>query len=114
MLIAGREAHESPLLGVRGAFTGVVGDRVNYGRVRARRVDTTNLSNRYDHGHPEVLLLHMPRKESIVNASTAQAQQDSAAQGIDTYELPKSLVTRLARAAVSLVLWSVICTEQCV
>ncbi|KAF7792157.1 hypothetical protein EIP86_003187 [Pleurotus ostreatoroseus] len=42
----------------------------------------------------------MPRKESIVNASTAQAQQDSASMGIDAYELPKSVVTKLARSAL--------------
>ncbi|KAJ3534846.1 hypothetical protein NM688_g7069 [Phlebia brevispora] len=42
----------------------------------------------------------MPRKESIVNASTAQAQQESASMGIDAFELPKSVVTKLARAAL--------------
>ena len=44
----------------------------------------------------------MPRKETITNVSTAQAQQEAASDGIDAYELPKSLVTRLARSAVSM------------
>ena len=46
------------------------------------------------------ILLNMPRKDSLVNASNAQAQQDTAAMGIEAYELPKSVVTKLARSAV--------------
>ncbi|KIP02618.1 hypothetical protein PHLGIDRAFT_130649 [Phlebiopsis gigantea 11061_1 CR5-6] len=42
----------------------------------------------------------MPRKESNTGSSTAQAQQDAVSDGIDAYELPKSLVTRLARSAL--------------
>ena len=42
----------------------------------------------------------MPRKETVSGPSSAQAQQDAVSDGIDAYELPKSLVTRLARSAV--------------
>lgn len=43
----------------------------------------------------------MPRKDAGSGPSaTAQAQQDAASDGIDAYELPKSLVTKLARSAV--------------
>ncbi|PSR74550.1 hypothetical protein PHLCEN_2v9727 [Hermanssonia centrifuga] len=42
----------------------------------------------------------MPRKELNASSSTAQAQQVAASEGIDAYELPKSLVTRLARSAL--------------
>ncbi|KAH8105155.1 histone-fold-containing protein [Cristinia sonorae] len=44
----------------------------------------------------------MPRKESTISAaavSSAQAQQESASDGIEAFELPKSLVTRIARSA---------------
>lgn len=48
----------------------------------------------------------MPRKDAGSGPSvTAQAQQDAASDGIDAYELPKSLVTKLARSAV--------CTHLC-
>ena len=50
----------------------------------------------------------MPRKDSLVNASNAQAQQDTAAMGIEAYELPKSVVTKLARSAVRRFLKSVL------
>ncbi|KAI0084543.1 histone-fold-containing protein [Irpex rosettiformis] len=43
----------------------------------------------------------MPRKEAIaLSTNNAQAQQDAVSEGIDAYELPKSLVTRLARSAL--------------
>lgn len=42
----------------------------------------------------------MPRKDPNAGASTAKAQQEAASDGIDAYELPKSLVTKLARSAV--------------
>ena len=43
----------------------------------------------------------MPRKEATaLSTNNAQAQQDAVSEGIDAYELPKSLVTRLARSAV--------------
>ena len=42
----------------------------------------------------------MPRaKESTAGASTAQAQQDAVSEGIDNFELPRSLVMKLARAS---------------
>jgi DNA polymerase epsilon subunit 3 len=46
----------------------------------------------------------MPRaNQAAVAASSAQAQQDAMveAEGIDHYELPKALVTRIAKSAVS-------------
>ncbi|EKM51031.1 uncharacterized protein PHACADRAFT_262974 [Phanerochaete carnosa HHB-10118-sp] len=43
----------------------------------------------------------MPRKDMGSGPSvSAQAQQDAASDGIDAYELPKSLVTKLARSAI--------------
>ena len=42
----------------------------------------------------------MPRKESMNGPISAQAQQEAASDGIDSYELPKSLVTRIAKSAV--------------
>ncbi|KAI0804688.1 histone-fold-containing protein [Irpex lacteus] len=43
----------------------------------------------------------MPRKEALaLSTNNAQAQQDAVSEGIDAYELPKSLVTRLARSAL--------------
>ncbi|PIL34569.1 transcription factor [Ganoderma sinense ZZ0214-1] len=42
----------------------------------------------------------MPRaKESTAGASTAQAQQDAVSDGIDNFELPRSLIMKLARAS---------------
>ncbi|THH31279.1 hypothetical protein EUX98_g2914 [Antrodiella citrinella] len=47
----------------------------------------------------------MPRKEPTTAAAapstfpSAQAQQEFASDGLETYELPKSLVTRIARSA---------------
>ena len=45
----------------------------------------------------------MPRKESTgTNASaSAPVQRVATSDGIDNYELPKSLVTRLAKRSVS-------------
>lgn len=43
----------------------------------------------------------MPRKETVQPSATAQAQQEAAAEGIESYELPKTLVTRIAKSAVS-------------
>ncbi|KLO10366.1 histone-fold-containing protein [Schizopora paradoxa] len=43
----------------------------------------------------------MPRaKESLQAPATAQAQQDAVSDGIENYELPKSLVTRIAKSAI--------------
>jgi hypothetical protein len=50
----------------------------------------------------------MPRKDATaLSTSNAQAQQDAVSEGIDAYELPKSLVTRLARSAVRFALCSI-------
>lgn len=42
----------------------------------------------------------MPRGTSTAQPN-AQAQQDANSEGIDAYDLPRSLVTRIARSAVS-------------
>ena len=43
----------------------------------------------------------MPRKDSLpASASTAQAQQEAISDGIENYELPKTLVTRIAKSSV--------------
>ncbi|KAI5117581.1 hypothetical protein M0805_004576 [Coniferiporia weirii] len=42
----------------------------------------------------------MPRKESLTAPATAQTQQNAASDGIDNYELPKTLVTRIAKSAI--------------
>lgn len=39
---------------------------------------------------------------SGVGTANAQAQQDAVADGIENYELPRALVTRIAKSAVSL------------
>jgi len=41
----------------------------------------------------------MPRKESTTSHASAKAQQDAVSEGIDSFELPRSLVTRIARSA---------------
>jgi hypothetical protein len=45
--------------------------------------------------------LAMPRKESATGPISALAQQEQVSDGIENYELPKSLVTKIAKAAVS-------------
>ncbi|KZT38406.1 histone-fold-containing protein [Sistotremastrum suecicum HHB10207 ss-3] len=44
----------------------------------------------------------MPRKESTSapQPATAQAQQEAASEGIESFELPKALVTRIAKSAL--------------
>lgn len=42
----------------------------------------------------------MPRKESATGPISALAQQEQVSDGIENYELPKSLVTKIAKAAV--------------
>jgi DNA polymerase epsilon subunit 3 len=42
----------------------------------------------------------MPRKETTTGQISAQAQQDLVSEGIDNFELPKSLVTKIAKSAV--------------
>ena len=43
----------------------------------------------------------MPRKDAGGGPISAQAQQDLVSEGIENLELPKSLVTRIAKSAVS-------------
>ena len=43
----------------------------------------------------------MVRKDTAANLITAQSQQEAVSDGIENYELPKSLVIKLAKAAVS-------------
>jgi DNA polymerase epsilon subunit 3 len=42
----------------------------------------------------------MPRKESATGPISAIQQQEAVSDGIENYELPKSLVTKIAKAAV--------------
>lgn len=46
--------------------------------------------------------MKMPRKEPAAGQSSAQAQQEAISEGIDSFELPRSLVTRIARSAVGI------------
>ncbi|CAA7264468.1 unnamed protein product [Cyclocybe aegerita] len=42
----------------------------------------------------------MPRKETYSGPLSAQAQQDLVSEGIENYELPKSLVMKIAKSAI--------------
>ncbi|KAF7985489.1 hypothetical protein HWV62_5274 [Athelia sp. TMB] len=42
----------------------------------------------------------MPRKESTTGHISAQAQQDLVSDGIENYELPKSIVTKISKSAI--------------
>ncbi|KAH7886544.1 histone-fold-containing protein [Phlebopus sp. FC_14] len=42
----------------------------------------------------------MPRKDAASGPITAQAQQDLVSEGIENFELPKSLVTKIAKSAI--------------
>ncbi|KAH9952288.1 hypothetical protein BGW80DRAFT_1197232 [Lactifluus volemus] len=42
----------------------------------------------------------MPRKDNANTPASAQAQQDAVSEGIENFELPRALVTRIARSAV--------------
>jgi len=42
----------------------------------------------------------MPRKESATAHISAQAQQEQVSDGIENYELPKSIVTKIAKSAI--------------
>jgi DNA polymerase epsilon subunit 3 len=44
----------------------------------------------------------MPRKDAYGGSISAQAQQDLVSEGIENFELPKSLVMRIAKSAVRL------------
>jgi DNA polymerase epsilon subunit 3 len=42
----------------------------------------------------------MPRKDNANTPASAQAQQDAISEGIENFELPRALVTRIAKSAV--------------
>jgi len=42
----------------------------------------------------------MPRKESTNVPASAQAQQDAVSEGIENFELPRTLVTKIAKSAI--------------
>lgn len=42
----------------------------------------------------------MPRKETYSGPLSAQAQQDLVSEGIENFELPKSVVMKIAKSAV--------------
>jgi hypothetical protein len=42
----------------------------------------------------------MPRRENANNPASAQAQQEAVSEGIENFELPRALVTRIAKSAV--------------
>jgi len=46
----------------------------------------------------------MPRKDAYGGTISAQAQQDLVSEGIENFELPKSLVTKIAKSAVRVAL----------
>ena len=43
----------------------------------------------------------MPRKDANSGPISAQAQQDLVSEGIENFELPKTVVTKIAKSAVS-------------
>jgi len=49
----------------------------------------------------------MPRKDAGGGQISAQAQQDLVSEGIENFELPKSLVTKIAKSAVRHTSWIV-------
>jgi hypothetical protein len=42
----------------------------------------------------------MPRKDNANTPASAQAQQEAVSEGIENFELPRALVTRIAKSAV--------------
>ncbi|KIL67043.1 hypothetical protein M378DRAFT_102733, partial [Amanita muscaria Koide BX008] len=42
----------------------------------------------------------MPRKDATTGQISAQAQQDLVSEGIENFELPKSVVTKIAKSAI--------------
>ena len=42
----------------------------------------------------------MPRKDAYGGTISAQAQQDLVSEGIENFELPKSLVMKIAKSSV--------------
>jgi DNA polymerase epsilon subunit 3 len=42
----------------------------------------------------------MPRKDAAPGPISAQAQQEKVSEGIDNYELPKTIVTKIAKSAI--------------
>ena len=49
--------------------------------------------------HP-LLYTIMPRKDAYTGPISAQAQQDLVSEGIENYELPKSVVMKIAKSSV--------------
>jgi len=47
----------------------------------------------------------MPRKETYTGPISAQAQQDLVSEGIENFELPKSVVLKIAKASVRLLMY---------
>jgi len=56
-------------------------------------------TNRHLHHN---LLSTMPRKETYSGPISAQAQQDLVSEGIENFELPKSVVMKIAKSSVRL------------
>jgi DNA polymerase epsilon subunit 3 len=42
----------------------------------------------------------MPRKDAYTGPISAQAQQNLVSEGIENYELPKSIVMKIAKSSV--------------
>lgn len=45
----------------------------------------------------------MPRKDAYGGPISAQAQQDLVSEGIENFELPKSLVMKIAKSSVRII-----------
>jgi DNA polymerase epsilon subunit 3 len=45
----------------------------------------------------------MPRKDTNTGPISAQAQQDLVSEGIENFELPRTIVTKIAKSAVRVV-----------
>lgn len=54
----------------------------------------------------------MPRKDAGGGPISAQAQQNLVSEGIENFELPKSLVTRIAKSGVSSQIHSLIVVSR--
>jgi hypothetical protein len=50
--------------------------------------------------NPTHIYSPMPRRENANTPASAQAQQDAVSEGIENFELPRALVTRIAKSAV--------------
>lgn len=49
---------------------------------------------------PSVTQSTMPRKETATAPITAESQQSAVSEGIDAFELPKSIVIKLAKSGI--------------